>query len=411
MKKDQSPDTAPQLKRWGSRAKCLLRIAFSRAATSILGLRSRDVIADFPTDVWKYLLGKTFSLFICNLDWNSSRYSSTVQSHWSQRSKIAAGRVSLVSDPYRPLDELQIINHPEYLDILTDISYIPHLELPVVYSIRGYKGHTGGLCSGRDRTSPLVNIYEVFRRSKRTLQLDSDEIAVGLTLRTNYWHLVIDNLPRLVSTIDALVLHDPRLKPVIVVCSLPNSVQKSAVDILGLNVVYVPPHQLIEIQRFALYSSTWISPQNILRMRKVFMPAAAKTCGAPQPYIYIPRSTRALSNQNVLETWLASHGFVTTYLEQLSFTEQIAMFSTAKVIVGSHGAGMANMIWAPQGAVIIELATKTYWNGHIKILASLIGLGYSFVDVDTDNAEYGCGLKAILLLQEILGAEVLPSKE
>lgn len=411
MNTDQSPEIASKLTWWGSRVKRLLNIAFNGAATSILGLRSRDVIADYPTGLWKYLLGKTFCLNVYNLDWWSTRYSSRVQNHWSQRSKLAPGMVSLVSDPYRPLDQLQIINHPEYLDILTDISYIPHLELPVVYSTQGDKGHTGGLCSGRERPSPLVNIYEVFRRSKRTLQLDSDEIAVGLTLRTNYWHLVVEHLSRLVATLDALALHNPRLKPVIVVCSLPNSLQKSAVDILGLNVAYVPPHQLIEIKRFALYSSTWISPQNILKMRRVFMPAAAKTCGAPQPYIYIPRSTRALSNQNVLETWLASHGFVTTYLEQLTFTEQIAMFSTAKVIVGSHGAGMANMIWAPQGAVIIELATKTYWNGHIKTLASLIGIGYSFVDVDTDNAEYGCGLKAILLLQEILGAEVLPSKE
>ena len=394
------------VKLWGARLKqpiSALRILCIRLVTFVLGLRSRDVMAEFtPTEIWGYLLGKTFSLYVCSLDWGSSRANRYVQNHWLKRSTLLGGVVTWLVDPYRQTDQIPIINHPEYLDILTSISYIPHLELPIVYTIRGEQGHTGGLYSGRDLCPPLVNVYEVFKRRICTLQLQSDEIAVGLSLSDNYWHMLIDNLSRLVATSNALALHYPQLKPIVVVCSLPNSVQQSALDILELKIVCVPPKQITHIQQFALYSRTWISPQNVLRMKRVFQPAAAKIRVAKRPYIYISRSTRGLSNQDLLEAWLAKRGFETVRLENLSFIEQIALFSTAKVIVGCHGAGMANIIWAPQGARVIELASKTYWNSHVQALAFIIGAGYTFLNIDTENAEFGCGLKAILSLQDVL---------
>jgi capsular polysaccharide biosynthesis protein len=41
--------------------------------------------------------------------------------------------------------------------------------------------------------------------------------------------------------------------------------------------------------------------------------------------------------------------------ETLSFAEQVRLFSGAAVIAGAHGAGFANMVFAPAGTEMIEL--------------------------------------------------------
>jgi hypothetical protein len=41
--------------------------------------------------------------------------------------------------------------------------------------------------------------------------------------------------------------------------------------------------------------------------------------------------------------------------EDLSFETQVTIFSEASVIVGAHGSGLANLIFAPPNAKIVEL--------------------------------------------------------
>ena len=47
-------------------------------------------------------------------------------------------------------------------------------------------------------------------------------------------------------------------------------------------------------------------------------------------------------------------------LSFLSFREQIELFATAEVVIGVHGAGLANLVFAPENTLIIELATQSY---------------------------------------------------
>lgn len=53
--------------------------------------------------------------------------------------------------------------------------------------------------------------------------------------------------------------------------------------------------------------------------------------------------------------------------DQLPFTETVELFTRAKMIIGAHGAGLTNMIFAPQHIPIIELAPTSlvnlcYWH-------------------------------------------------
>jgi len=47
--------------------------------------------------------------------------------------------------------------------------------------------------------------------------------------------------------------------------------------------------------------------------------------------------------------------FTLVYLEELSVFEQAQMFNAAQVIVGPHGSGFANLIFARPGTPVIEI--------------------------------------------------------
>ncbi len=85
---------------------------------------------------------------------------------------------------------------------------------------------------------------------------------------------------------------------------------------------------------------------------------------------------RRVTNEAELTAALAAAGFVTVYLEDLSWAEQIAAFRAARVIVAPHGAGLANLAFCAPGARVVELVGREYFNPTFWRLAALRGLDY-----------------------------------
>ena len=56
-------------------------------------------------------------------------------------------------------------------------------------------------------------------------------------------------------------------------------------------------------------------------------------------------------------------------LETMSLDEQIKCFDNAVVVIGQHGAGLANCIWMKRQSTVIELSSDAY--EHYSILSSL----------------------------------------
>jgi len=74
--------------------------------------------------------------------------------------------------------------------------------------------------------------------------------------------------------------------------------------------------------------------------------------------VFIDRNSprRRVINREAVVSYFSEAGYVIAQPEQLSLKEQIDLFSTATVIVGQTGAGLANMLFAPEGAKIIVLS-------------------------------------------------------
>ena len=61
--------------------------------------------------------------------------------------------------------------------------------------------------------------------------------------------------------------------------------------------------------------------------------------------------------EKALEVFAEMKGltFQNAVLEDMSFIEQVKLFSTAKVVVGQHGAGLCHFLWMPKGGFLQEL--------------------------------------------------------
>ena len=96
-----------------------------------------------------------------------------------------------------------------------------------------------------------------------------------------------------------------------------------------------------------------------------------------------PTVDRVLTNEPLLVHALKARcasldvPFRVSDLALLKPRDQVAVFASSRVVVGLHGAGLANALFCVPGAVLIELAS--FWDLHEKLCAAArvtyVGLG------------------------------------
>jgi capsular polysaccharide biosynthesis protein len=100
--------------------------------------------------------------------------------------------------------------------------------------------------------------------------------------------------------------------------------------------------------------------------------------------IYLRRNSgaRKVTNATELEEVLIAQGYVIVEPEKLTFLQQAQLFSHATMIVGSSGAALANIIFAPSGTKIFILIGKyqdtSYWYWQNIACASGKTVSYIF---------------------------------
>jgi Glycosyltransferase 61 len=199
----------------------------------------------------------------------------------------------------------------------------------------------------------------------------------------NYYHWLVDTLPRLLvlrqSHPDMLLLLPQPMPPK----QLPDYISQSA-TVLGFT-NYLPLHsrQILRAGCVVLPELTAPSlthnPELIRQVRTELLAALS-----PEPHlatrkIYAARAAggvRSVVNEAEVDSLLQALGFEKIYFEQLTFLEQIHLMRETTVFLGIHGAGMANMLFLPDGAKVIELLNEEYGDRCYFRLASCLGLPY-----------------------------------
>jgi len=96
--------------------------------------------------------------------------------------------------------------------------------------------------------------------------------------------------------------------------------------------------------------------------------------------IYVERhGTREVTNQGDVDEVLVRHGITTIRPEEYSLGAQVALFQNAELIVGPHGAGLANIVFASPGTQVVEIFSPNYVNVCNASIASRQDLRYSYL--------------------------------
>ncbi|GGI95807.1 hypothetical protein GCM10008995_02320 [Halobellus salinus] len=193
----------------------------------------------------------------------------------------------------------------------------------------------------------------------------------------NYYHWLIEHLPKIrgVRHYEA----QTRNKPTLIIPNDPPPYVLESLKVLNIDtsacVEWNPP--AIDVDTLVLPAYPEATPENLRWLRRHIQAPLTEGQHKSQKRIYISRGNaqkRKISNENQIEDVLDKFGFKRVLAEDFAFTQQVKLFSNAEVILGPHGAGLTNMIWA-NNAKIIELHNN-YIRDHYYILANNLGHNY-----------------------------------
>ena len=246
--------------------------------------------------------------------------------------------------------------------------------------------------NGLTDTSNIFN-YGITKFCKK-FNIEVVSIISGKDAKDNYWHWLIDVLPRLIIlekelNNEEVTLLVPDYKKNYQKDSLKYLIKNKKINYISLNrnrfskfdkIVSCSNNENFEYYNFSLLS----------KLRdKILSQVKNNSLLINNNYekIYISRddstkkNKRSLENNSEVEKFLSENGFKILILSKYSFLEQAAIFNKAKVIIGLHGAGFANIIFSKKETKIIEI-TSSQWPSEIKRLSKCMLLNHNNIVVN-----------------------------
>lgn len=201
----------------------------------------------------------------------------------------------------------------------------------------------------------------------------------------NYYHLLIDTLPRLLPFKDSTISGNEELN---LVC--PGGLSKTDrffLDKLGLENI-----RMVEGEEQAVYrletllftphktrrQAGYIPPKYVEQLRSVLHPSRESK---QDKRIFISReNARRRKVENLDDVWsaLAQRGFQKVVLEDLTPQEQIDVLFDAEAVVGTHGAGLTNMLFSTK-LKVLEIFPTWYVVPHYYYLSKSLGFEYDYL--------------------------------
>ena len=195
-------------------------------------------------------------------------------------------------------------------------------------------------------------------------------LVQGASGYNNYAHWLFDIVPKIKIFSEAYNLK----KIDYFYFSKLNSFQKATFKILKLNSnkiidSKINKHCVIDNLIFCSHPNylkgTFSTAQNNLPrwivnyLRKKFLKNSAKKIKNFDK-IYIDRSDSQFNhcriiNDNEIKNYLSKEGFKIVKLSKFSFQKQISIFKNCKIVIGPHGAGMANLIFCKRKTKVVEI--------------------------------------------------------
>jgi capsular polysaccharide biosynthesis protein len=210
----------------------------------------------------------------------------------------------------------------------------------------------------------------------------------------NYYHFVVDVLPRL-AVLEACL---PDTKPDAFYLPSATRYQQELVELIGLDsatIVETGKHRAVRAEHLlvpSLPNPNELAPGWLVSWLRDRLPAVA-TDDKPRR-IYVTRGdrphTRRLDTEPGVWPGLEGHGFTRVDPGTMSVRDQIDLFAAADVIVGVHGAALTNLLFAKPGVRVLELFAPAYLKHCFwSITESIPGAEYRYLVGEGDPVPEG----------------------
>ena len=198
----------------------------------------------------------------------------------------------------------------------------------------------------------------------------------------NYYHWVVDALPRL------FILRD-RLQNCLVL--LPRNARSYMYESVQLfnpkGTLELRKHTYARVKNLCLPRPVADSGRHdgtvLMGLRKFILSGleGQDDAGITGERIYVSRANqqaRRIHNEVEVLELLKTYGFSLVYFENMSFPEQVAVMRKAKYVISSHGANLTNILFMPEKAKVLEINKNESPNLCYYSLASSINLDYFY---------------------------------
>lgn len=238
-----------------------------------------------------------------------------------------------------------------------------------------------------------VKIWKQWLKSKIFPETIIEEaIWITDTWSRNYFHWILECLPRLLA-LQAKGINAPLLIPEHIYGA--PYVRESLVD-FQVEVITFNFRQTVKVDSLYLVSHDApcaFDPEYIRNVIFKYQEIDSPNFKSASRRIYISRKDagkRKVENENELLPILSKYGFEILQMELLSFKEQRELMRETKVLLSIHGAGLANLIFMPENAKVIELHPDVErYNSCFYHLAAALNRDYfySFEKADHPNPQ------------------------
>jgi len=214
-------------------------------------------------------------------------------------------------------------------------------------------------------------------------------IVSGRDAKDNYYHWVIDVLPRVI------ILQNEIKKNKSLNLLVPNyfkNYQKESLNTLiknkKVNFINFSKYKFMQFKKIILSSNNekfeYFNFSLLSNLKnKVLVEANKRYKKSKYTYkkIFISRADanlkykRNLKNNLEIENYLIKNGFQKLVLSNYSFLEQALIFNNTNLVIGLHGAGLANIIFCKKKTKIIEISLLK-WPDMYKRLSNCLKLAY-----------------------------------
>lgn len=223
--------------------------------------------------------------------------------------------------------------------------------------------------------------------------IDEECFLLATVWGTNFAHWLMDALPR-------LSLLEKAETPLLLGQKTPDF-QIQSLQILGFEKenLIVPSSPLVRCRRLRVHVAAPVSgvphPACLAKVRERLR---CETEEKPRR-IYITRqgTRRKIINHDVVEPILEEFGFSIVDTETHDFQDQVQMFSNCEAILGAHGAGTMNVMFAPSGARLIEIFNPMVWDHAAHRVASLCGVSHFHCFGSNANREFDITVDPLVL--------------